>query len=305
MTDFSVTILGASAARPYPDAPASAAYVQCGGTRLLVDCGEGTLVALERAGRSHAKLDAVCITHTHGDHVYGLPGLLTTMALSGRRAPLDLIGPPPLRAFLDAALAHSHAHLTYELRHHPAGLATPRGAVLAYRDLEVSTLPLRHRVPAVGFRVSTTDKGLRLREGVVERLRIPYATIPAIRRGGDFEAPDGTVHPNSALTRSPAPARSMVYLSDTEPLWAYPSTWPPPTLLVHDATFAAADAPLARKTGHSTVVEAAAFAKTCGAERLLLTHTSARYGDRDALLAEASATFGTTEWAQPGATYAL
>ena len=306
MLPIDLRIVGAGAARPRAGAPTAAAYIASGGSRLLIDCGEGTQVALDRLSISLARLDAVCITHLHGDHLYGLPGLLTSMALEGRTKPLALIGPPDLPQYLAGVFAASSVHdFEFPVQHIATDDAQPRRDVLRLRDLVVHTIPLRHRIRCVGFCVGHPARGRHLRPGVVEAYDIPYREIPALREGQDFIAADGRRIPNNELTTPPDPQRSVAYLTDTAPLDGWPEGWPPPHAVVHDATFAPADAHLADKTGHATVTQAAAFAKTISSERLLLTHLSVRYDDRDTLLAEARAVFAAAEWAEPGGAWVV
>ncbi len=313
MIALELTVLGTSAARPYSGRYTSAAYIQCGGSRVLLDCGEGMQVQLDQLGLSSMKLDAVCITHLHGDHVFGLPGLLTSLALSGRTRALHLLGPPMLEAYVEANLHIAEATLTYPLSYHlpPAGAATPQ--FLQLRDLSIDVLPLRHRIAAWGFGVSTKDKGRKLRPGVVEQYQIPYQKIPGLREGRDFVDAQGVTHPNTLLTLEPDAPRTVAYLTDTAPLNAYPANLAPPHTIIHDATFGHADAHLAEKTGHSTVVQATAFAKTTGAKRLLLTHLSPRYADPEILLEEVrqleldspTSPALTVEWARQGMRYTV
>ena len=295
-------ILGTAAARPWPDAQPSSVLLTRGGTSVLIDCGEGTLVRLPPKQLSQRGLDAVCVSHLHGDHVYGLPGLLTSMTLAGRTRALTLLGPPRLRAYLEGVFAATEAHLGFELHYPPLPEAATPEPVWRARDLEIRSLPLRHRVVAFGFCVSTPDTGRRLRPGALEEHGLPYAIVPDLRAGLDATLPDGGVLPNAALTLPPPPTHSFAYLTDTAPLDAWPAALPPPTVLLHDATFSTADAALAEKTGHSTVTQAAAFAKTAGAGALLLTHRSVRYGPEEAAaMREAAASvFGETRWACDG-----
>ena len=306
MLPIELTVVGAGAARPRSGAPTAAAHVACGGSRLLIDCGEGTQVALDRLGLSIGRLDAVCVTHLHGDHVYGLPGLLTSMALEGRTRPLTLLGPPGLRGYLAGVFAASNVHdFAFAIQYVATDDSAPRRDVHRLRDLVVHTVPLRHRIRCVGFCVESPARGRRIRPGVVEAHGIPYREIPALRAGRDLVAADGRVIPNDQLTSPPDPPRSVAYLADTAQLDAWPARWPPPHLLIHDATFADAEAHLAHETGHSTVGQAAAFARATGCERVLLTHLSVRYDDRVALLAEARAVFAQADWAEPGGVWVV
>ena len=280
MTPLSVHVLGTGAARPYSGVFTSAVYLVCGQSSVLIDCGEGILTRLPPKALSQRGLDAVCITHLHGDHVYGLPGLLTSMSLAGRRRRVRLIGPTGLSGFVAAVLDASSAHLTFEVDYLPCPQQASTSPLLRLPDLTIASLPLRHRIEAHGFCVSTTEIGRRIRPDVVRDLGIPYERIPHLRNGEDLHL-GGVVLANADLTLPPHPTRSVGYLTDTEPLDAWPESWPAPDLLFHDATFLDRDVALARKSGHSTFGEAAAFAKTCNARSLLLTHTSVRYADTE------------------------
>ena len=295
-------VLGTAAARPWPDAHAACALVTRGGASVLLDCGEGTLNKLPPKQLGQRGLDAVCVTHLHGDHLYGLPGLLTSMTLGGRTRALTLLGPPRLRDYVAAVLSITEARLGFEVDYPTLPEQPSPEPVWRSRDLTVRTLPLRHRVRAYGFCVSTPVTGRRLRKGVVEAYGIPYGQIADLRAGGDFLCEDGTVVPNTALTLPPEPTRTLAYLTDTAPLDAWPTRFPTPSLLVHDATFAAGEEALAEKTGHSTVTQAAAFAKTSGAGELLLTHCSVRYSpeERVRMAAAAEEVFEGARWAVEG-----
>ena len=302
-TDLTLSILGIAAARPWPGAPAAAALVSRGRSKVLLDCGEGTILQLAGNLLADRGLDVVAITHLHGDHVYGLSGLLTSMTLAGRTRALHLVGPADLPDFVADTLRHSRAHLGFACTYTDAdGARHLDDDTLGLPDLKIAAVPLRHRIPAFGYVIASRSRGRRLRPGVVERLEIPYAHIPLLRAGSDWTDTNGVVHANDTLTLPPHPTRVLAYLTDTAPLETWPPDWPAPDCLVHDATFAADDAQLAAATGHSTVAEAAAFAKTCRAGQLLLTHRSVRYGDPEALLPAARAIFPRTRWARDGET---
>ena len=292
-------VLGTAAARPWPHAHAASALLTRGGTAVLLDCGEGTLNRLPPKQLSERGLDAVCITHLHGDHCYGLPGLLTSMTLAGRTRALTLLGPPRLRDYVEGVLSSTGARLGFAVDYPTLPDAPSAEPVWGARDLEIRTLPLRHRVRAYGFCVSTPDGGRRIRGEAIAAYDIPYAAIPALRAGGDYVLPDGALVPNAALTLPPPPRRTLAYLTDTAPLAAWPAQLPRPTVLVHDATFAPGHEALAAQTGHATATQAAAFAKTCGSDALLLTHASVRYGtdELEAAAAAAREIFPASRWA--------
>lgn len=297
MLPLEAHVLGSSAARPYLDRGTSSLFVQAGGNRVLIDCGEGTQLEIERQGLSAAKVDVVCITHMHGDHLYGLPGLLGSLALGQRTKPLTLIGPKELELYLTQTFKFSEAHLTFPLSFVELDFERPVRDVVILRDLKIHTIPLIHRIPACGYVVEQTSKGLPLKDGVIDEYRIPYQKIESIKAGEDFVNKKGVKIPNSKLTNAEHNPTPLAYLTDTSPLSRYPEGWCPPSVLFHDATFSAEDEALARKTGHSTVLGAAAFAKTCNAEELFLTHISVRYADREVLLQEAKTAFAKTRLA--------
>ena len=272
---------------------------------MLIDCGEGTQVQLAELGLSVQRLDAVCITHLHGDHLFGLPGLLTSMTLSGRERNLHLIGPPALEAYVQDSLRYAHAALSFELNFLPVNLDQPEVEVLRLRELSLATLPLLHRVPTTGFCVSTINKGRHLRKGVVMEHKLKPAQIEQLRNGRDVSSNTGETLLNAELTTPPTPTRALAYLTDTAVLSSWPMVLPRPDLLIHDATFVSEDAELAKRTGHSTALEAAAFAKTSGAHTLLLTHRSPRYKKEAHFLADAAPYSGDLriELAEQGKAY--
>ena len=301
MSSLSLEFVGVAAARPWPGRPSAAALVSCLTTRVLIDCGEGTLLHLPGSLLGNKGLDAVLITHLHGDHCYGLPSLLTSMNLAGRSRTLCLIGPESLEAYVRHNLEMTHAQLKFALSYVSLDSSVDQTRVLFERGaLTVRAIPLRHRVPAFGYGLSSKSSGRRIRPQVLERLQIPYTYVPQLRQGHDYTDAAGRLHANEALTLPGDPARHLVYFTDTAPLPDYPAAWPAPDVLVHEATFADEDAALARTTGHSTVSEAAAFAKTCHARRLLLTHRSIRYAEPERLLAQAKRIFAEVSWAEAG-----
>ena len=305
MESLRLTVLGANAAQPSHGKFTSSVHLSYGSKQLLIDCGEGIQTQFRPNGLSYAKLDAVLISHLHGDHVLGLPGLLSSLALQGRKKPLILCGPPDLEPFLLSVARYTQLHQSFELTFISPSISEPTLDVLSIGSLRVSTLPLKHRIEALGFVVSTIPAGRKIRTGVVEKFAIPYSSIPSLRKGADFNHPTLGTIPNADLTLESSPSRTVAYLTDTSPLPAYPIGFPSPDILIHDATFSETDKELAIKTGHSTVVDAAAFAKTCQAKKLLLTHLSQRYSSQTPLLETAKSEFENSAWAIQGNTYEI
>ena len=263
------------------------------------------LLRISSAGITPSNLEAILITHLHGDHVYGLPGLVGTMSLAQRKAPLRLIGPKGLEEYLRSVLQSTYVHLDFELHFEEVDLSKPVSNAFALASIDVSTLPLRHRIPAVGYLISNRSSGRSIRKGVLTQFQIPFEKVAALREGEDYKSPDGSLIRNEVLTLTPKPAVAFAYFTDTCALDQYPEDWPQPELLIHDSTFSKAEARLAAKTGHATAEQAAVFAAKAGAKKLLLTHISPRYDKLSILLEEAREHFPDTEIAVQGHMYEL
>lgn len=262
------------------------------GRLLLFDCGEGTQFQLLRGGLGRSHLDAVFVTHLHGDHVYGLPGLLTTLALNERTAPLTIVGPPGLRAMLRAipGLAKDDPPYRIDVHEWPDDLDCE--TVYEDRALTVEARPLDHRVACAGYRLTE-----RTRPGSVDgdAARAAGASSPehfqALKRGETVALADGRLLSPEVLVGPPKPGASFAYVLDTAPCAGGRALAHRADLVLHEATFTEAHAERAAATGHSTARQAAEVARDAGARRLLLTHVSARYRDTSALAAEAQAVF--------------
>ncbi len=276
--NFELTLLGTGAAMPAYGRFPSAHQLSIRGMDFLLDCGEGAQLQLQRYGRNPGNLSHLFITHLHGDHCYGLPGLLSTYQLLGRRDPLYVFSPAGLGDMLDTVLKRSYARLGYPLE--VREVVTNRYARIWENDfLEVYTLPLQHRVPCCGYLFREKPHLRTLRPGVVEEFDIPYGSIPGIKKGAAFETARGRVIPNEDLTLPPPPPRSFAYCTDTQYLPGLAPLLRGVDLLYHDATFCEDGRARARETGHSTAAQAARLARDAGAGRLLLGHFSSRYRD--------------------------
>ncbi|MCB0635801.1 MAG: ribonuclease, partial [Lewinella sp.] len=247
----------------------------------------------------------IFITHLHGDHIYGLPGLLTSWALNQRDQPLTIFSPPGLEDMLTAIWQHSFVVLPFPIHFveiDPAGAPT---TVWRSDLLEVTALPLDHRVPAVGYLFREPPRPRTMRGDAIETFGIPFQQIPAIKAGADFATADGRLILNRELTTEPPPSRALAYCSDTRFVPALAPLLQGVDLLVHEATFLHEMAEHAQVSGHSTARQAAELAKLAGAGRLVLTHFSPRYGDLKPLLAEARAIFSATDLAAEGRIFDL
>lgn len=275
---FGITVLGTNGAVPSAGRYASAHLFQSELTDLLIDCGEGTQMRLMAAGAGAGRISKILITHLHGDHYFGLPGLITSLALNDRSAPLTIVSPPGLRAKLAPLLDLDRYRLPFDLHFREHHAEEP--AVLFREDgIEVSAFPLRHRVPANGYVIREAPRAPNLRKDLIERYAIPYTALPAIKSGEDYVTPGGERLRHAMLTTPAPPPRAYAYCSDTIYFPELAGYVRGVDLLYHEATFLSDMAEEARAKGHATAREAALTARSAGVRRLVMGHFSARYGD--------------------------
>lgn len=299
MQPFDVHILGCGSALPTRRHMPSCQVVNLRGKLLMLDCGEGAQLSWRHTGLNWQNITHILISHAHGDHVFGLPGLVSTMGLLGRTAPLYVHGPASLQAFIDCVLHDFCRDLSYELRFQPVD-TTAHQLLFEDRSMEVWTLPLRHRVPCCGYLIKEKAGQPHIRREMIDFYEVPVWAINRIKAGDDWTAPDGTVVPHQRLTTPPDPVRSYAYCSDTM-AFAELAPWiQDADLLYHEATYASSEGALAEKYGHSTALQAATIARAAGVKRLLLGHFSSRYDDEDILLSEAKAAFPYSSLAHEG-----
>ncbi len=302
MTDFQVTILGNGSAVPTAHRNPSAQILQSGHHRFLIDCGEGTQMQMLKYRISRKNLSHIFISHLHGDHYFGLIGLLSTLHLYGREQPLHIYGPKPLEEIIHLQLKYSDTRLKYPLLFHVL-----QETEMIYEDklLEIRCFPLRHRIPTWGFVFREKEKERNLRKDFVARYAPGVVQMHRIKQGGDFVLPDGSIMKNKEITTNPPLPRSYAYCSDT----AYDQKIIPfirsVDMLYHEATFDDAMTDIAAEKFHSTARQAAQIAAETGVGKLLLGHFSARFSDASHLLKEAREVFENTLLTEQGETYAI
>ena len=301
---FRVTILGSSSATPTPERNPSAHVLNVHEQFFLVDCGEGTQQRLIRCGVNPMKLQAVFLSHLHGDHVYGVFGLISTLGLMGKKTPLQIFAPRPFDEILANHLRYFDTELSYEVQWHEVETRKHK-MLFENKTLEVWSVPLRHRIPAAGFLFREKAPALNLHKEAVARYGLGIAQCRAAKRGEDVVLADGTVVPNAELTYRPYRERSFAYLSDTLYSHRAAELVSGVDLLYHEATFADEDRALAKKTGHSTAKQAAQAALVAGAGRLLIGHFSSRYKDLRQLEEEAREVFPRSEAVIEGHSYEI
>ncbi len=268
----------------------------------MIDCGEGAQMQLRRLRFRLGRLDHVFISHLHGDHVFGLFGLLSSLALTGRETPLHLYGPPGLEKVVIQHMDMFDIHLSFEVVFHP--LACEKSSVI-FEDkvLTVRHFPLHHRIPDCGYLFREKERKRRFIPGVLEKYDIPIALRTGIQMGNDLTLEDGRVIPNEALTTPGPPPRSYAFCSDTAYYRAMIPFIRGVDLLYHEATFSNEDVQRAQETLHSTARQAALIAREAEVKKLIIGHFSARYKDLQVLLDEAREIFPETYLAEDGARF--
>lgn len=297
--DFSFTSLGVSAAQPAYGRHL-AAHVLCIEPELfLIDCGEGTQLQLNAFGVKRHRFRHIFISHLHGDHFFGLIGLLTSMGMNDRREPLSIHAPADLEEMITLQLRLTGSVLPFDISFHPLTFGGMRCIVETER-LEVCSFPLDHRTPACGFLFREKPLPLNIIPEKIAEYGLTFEQIRAVKSGSDLELPAGMI-PNRELTLPPYKPRSFAYCSDT----AYSEAIVPyirgVDLLYHESTFMDRDAELAALTWHSTAVQAARIALQAEAGQLVIGHFSARYYELQELLDEAREVFPRTILAEEGA----
>ena len=289
MPNFSVYYLGCGSASPSARHLPSCQVVEHRDKLYMIDCGEGAQLQFRRAKLKFSRLTHIFISHLHGDHFLGLPGLLSTMSMH------EMEGTVTVHAFkegidiLDKILNVFCRERTYDLIYDPIDPAG--GLVLDEKALTVEAFPLYHRVPAVGFMFREKEKPRRIIGDLVEFHKVPVFQRAALKLGDDFVKPDGTVVPNSWLTLEPDPSLSYAYCSDTKFDLRVAEAVKGVDTLYHEATYLEDNRHKAGPRGHSTAAQAGEIASAAGAKTLVLGHYSRSYASDEAFKEEAATTF--------------
>lgn len=297
-----LTILGNASGGPYHGRHYSAQLLQSDNHVFMIDCGEGTQMQIFKY---RAKADAcrqIFISHLHGDHMFGLLGMLTNWGHKKRSEPLEIYAPSGLQTFIETALQVCGVKLSYPITFIEVDASTP-AKVFENNQLEVWTIPLKHRCPTTGWLFKEKTRLRNIRPEKIEAYQIPYTLIPGIKQGQDLVLADGTIVPNTELTIDPPRPKSYAYCTDTAFSESVIRQVQGVDLLFHEATFTSAHSKEAEISMHSTAAQAAEVAKQAAVGRLLLGHISGRYADTDLHLAEARIVFEHTDIAEEGHTY--
>ncbi len=325
--NFSVQVLGSNSAIPTLTRNPSAHLLKADERLFLIDCAEGPQVQLRRFHAHFQRIRHIFISHLHGDHFYGLIGLLTTFHLLGRKDELHVYAHTALKEIIDLQLKASRTTLIYPLVFHSLEMIAgcwslvsgkqqpvtssqqpvtsnqqPATSTLIYQDdaISVYAFPLLHSIPTCGFLFTEKPLPRKIRKDMAEKLRIPIEWMARLKAGEDYTDTDGRKVRNSDLTLDPPAPRSYAYCTDTAFTESILPNIQGVNLLYHEATFLNDMAGPAREKLHSTAAEAATIAKLAGVKKLLIGHFSARYDDPSLLLNEAREIFPETELAEDG-----
>lgn len=290
MEPFKVHILGCGSALPTLKHFPSAQVVEVRGKLFLLDCGEGTQIQLRRSRLRFTKISAVFISHVHGDHCFGLIGMLSTFGLLGRTARLTVYAPGELIEMTRRQMDLFCRNLDYEVEFCEVD-TTRQQVVYEDRSLTVETLPLEHRVRCCGYLFREKPTMAHIRRDVADFYGVPVSQFGNIKAGGDWTTDEGEVVPNSRLTMPAEPPRAYAYCSDTRYIPTLHERLKGVTTLYHESTYGEDNRQKAEKYNHSTAREAAMVARDAGVGQLLLGHYSSRYEDERVLLHEAQTVF--------------
>ena len=288
-----LTILGCGSALPTRKNFPTAQILEIRDKQFLIDCGEGTQIRMRQMGIKTNRLGHIFISHLHGDHCFGLIGLISTFGMLKRTAELHIHAHADLEKILTPQLNYFCEEMTYKVIFHSIN---PRKHELIYEDrsVKVFSIPLKHRVPTCGFLFEEKPGDRHIIREMIEFYDIPTWRIPKIKQGEDFVTEAGELIPNAQLTKASDAPKRYAYCSDT----AYSEKIIPiireVDCLYHEATFMEEEAVRSNQTEHSTARQAAEIARKANVKKLIIGHYSARYVNQNALLEEAKTVFEKT-----------
>lgn len=300
MATFSLNVLGCGSAKPTPEHMPSCSVLNVRDSLYMIDCGEGAQLGLRRKGLKLNRLNHIFLTHLHGDHVFGLPGLLGTMGLMGREGHITIHTFESGIRILKEIIGYFCSDMPYEIRFN--AIKAERAVIYEDVRLRIRTIPLKHRVPCVGYVFEEQPKPRHLDMAAVNFHGVPRSMYSAIKSGESFQKENGLIIPATALTKPPTPSYSYAHIGDTSYIPAIADEIGPVDLLYHESTYLTQHEADAKKRGHSTARQAAMMARDCGAKQLLLGHYSSRYKDDCLFAAEAREVFPNVIAAREGLT---
>jgi ribonuclease Z len=296
---FKLTILGSSSALPTVERNLTAHLLTANERYYLIDCGEGTQIQLRRAGIKFGKLSHIFISHLHGDHFYGLIGLISTYSLLGLKNDLHIYAHSELQRLIQPLLDNVKAEKQFKIVFHPLNFRKPQ-LIHNDKNFEVTSFPLKHSIPVCGFLFREKQKPGNLIREMLEEYRIPISQRQAIKNGSDFIADDGTIILNRYLVTPAKKPCSYAFCTDTAYYEPVTEIIKEVDLLYHEATFLTDNQKMADQTLHSTAAQAASIAKKANVGKLIIGHFSNRYKNTDLFGAEAGIIFPQTRAVNDG-----
>lgn len=301
---FKLTILGSSSATPTSERYPTAQVLDASGRFFLIDCGEGTQIQIRRQKIGFGKIKHIFISHLHGDHYYGLIGLISTFNLLGLKNDIHIYSPSQLKDIIQPQLDFLKGDLQFKVIFHPLNFKKPQ-LIFEDKKVEVVSFPLKHSINCCGFLFREKEKEANIKKECIQQYNIPIAQIVKIKQGADFITEEGETIPHEVLTTPPPQPLSYAFCSDT--------AFHPPVaeiikgvnLLYHEATFTEEMRDWADRTYHSTALDAAKMAKMANAGKLIIGHFSSRYKTTEPFLTEARTVFPNTEDVVDGKTYVI
>lgn len=293
MEKFEIHILGCGSALPTTKHFASSQVVNIREKLFMIDCGEGAQLQLRKSKLKFSRLHHIFISHLHGDHCFGLMGLISTFSMLGRTADLHIHAPKELEKLLTPHMQFFCKGIGYKVLFHSVD-TQQQACIYEDRSVSVYTIPLKHRIPCNGFLFVEKATPNHIRRDMIDFYQIPLYELNRIKNGADYQLPDGTCIPNERLTTPSHPPRRYAYCSDTLYNPGIIEQIRGADLLFHEATFAESELARAKETFHTTAAQAGRIAGEAQVKQLLIGHFSARYDDENVLLAEAQAVFPHT-----------
>ncbi len=301
---FELVVLGSNSAIPCHGRHPSAQVLHIENHKFLIDCGEGTQMQMDRYNIRKFKISKIFISHMHGDHVFGLPGLLTTMNLLGRKDDIDVYGPVGIRTYIEAVMNCAGVTLSYPLNIHEHS-SESLTKLFENDEILIQAFPLDHRVPTNGYLFTKKPTPRHLDGEAAERLNVPFEWRNRLRRGEDYISEEGNVIRSSDITTPGDPAVSFAYCSDTKYKPQLSQWLQGVDCMYHEATFTSDLEERAAERYHSTGRQAGLLAASSRAGQLLIGHLSSRYTDFNEMLDEARSVFPNTEAAEEGRRFVI
>lgn len=299
MDNTSLRILGAGSAMPKANLFHTSQILEMRNKQFMIDCGEGAQIRMREYAARTNRLNHIFISHLHGDHCFGLMGLISTLGMMGRTSDIIVHSHPDLQTLLAPQVKYFCSDFPFEVIFEPY---TPYASEVIYDDksVKVTTLPLKHRVPTSGFLFEEKHTERHLIRAMIDAYEVPIAFYKELKAGADFVTPDGEVVPNSRLTTDPTLPKKYAYISDTAYTEKHIDLLHGVDCLYHEATFLAEDKVRIKNTLHSSAAQAATIAKKAEAKMLIIGHYSARYDTSKPFLDEARTVFENTFAAKDG-----